>query len=361
MAYHGAGIGAGSAVTTQADNEVGHGWLPQFCSLPTLFAVMVVAELVVVVLALAPARPLREVFAELGLATVFVQWLALLNAVVLCSMRDTFARWSARASFAVAWLLAVVTTALGSAVVHAMDQALGLRLLDGHGGLWRFVLANAAICALIAAALLRYLYVRERWQERVRAAAKAQVDALQARIRPHFLFNSMNTIASLIRARPREAERTVEDLSDLFRAALGTHEGMATLGEELDLVGHYLRIEGLRLGDRLRVELDVDTLPRDLPLPTLLLQPLVENAIYHGIQRLPDGGTLSIVGMRDGNAIEIVFRNPYPDREARPGNAHALANVRARIEYHFGARGALLIEPAGSEFVVRVRLPARDP
>ena len=136
----------------------------------------------------------------------------------------------------------------------------------------------------------------EQWQERVEAASKAQVDALQARIRPHFLFNSMNTIASLIRTRPAEAERTVEDLSDLFRAALGSAETPGTLGEELDLMDHYLRIEKLRLGDRLRVEIEADELPRDLPLPRLLLQPLVENAIYHGVQPLADGGTIRIAG-----------------------------------------------------------------
>ena len=339
----------------------GHRWLPQFCSLPTLFAVVVVAELVVIVLALAPGKTFTAAVEELAIATVFVQWLALLNVVVLCSMRDALERLSVRNGFLVAWALAVATTALGSMVVHAMDAALGFGLVARHIPAWRFVLSNAAICALIAAALLRYLFVRELWQERVRAAAKAQVDALQARIRPHFLFNSMNTIASLIRTRPVEAERTVEDLSDLFRAALGAREGMATLGEELDLVGHYLRIEGLRLGDRLAVVLDVDTLPRELPLPPLLLQPLVENAVYHGIQRMPDGGTLSISGTRHAGQVEIVVRNPYPQSEAQPGNAHALANVRSRIEYHFGARGALLVEPARTEFVVRVRLPYGSP
>ena len=338
-----------------------HRWLPQFCSLPTLFALMVVAELVAVVLALAPAHGTRATLAELGIASVFVQWLALLNAVVLCSMRETLERWPPRTGFIVAWLLAVVVTGLGSGVVYAMDQTLGFGLTDMRGSVWRFALGNAAICALIAAALLRYLYMRELWQERVQAAAKAQVDALQARIRPHFLFNSMNTIASLIRTRPADAERAVEDLSDLFRAALGSRSTLATLGEELDLIGHYLRIESLRLGSRLSIELDVATLTRDLPLPPLLLQPLVENAIYHGVQRMPEGGTLSIIGVRHADAVEITVRNPRPGDDGQPGNAHALANVRARIEYHFGTRGALLVEPGSGTFVVRVRLPVGNP
>ena len=191
------------------------------------------------------------------------------------------------------------------------------------------------------------------------AAAKAQVDALQARIRPHFLFNSMNTIASLIRKRPTDAERAVEDLSELFRAALGTREMLGTLGEELDLIGHYLRIESLRLGERLKLDLDLQALPRDLPLPPLLLQPLVENAVYHGIQRMPEGGTLSMHGAHNDGMIEIVVRNPLPDDVAHPRNAHALANVRARIEYHFGDKAALIVQPARGEFTVTVRLPER--
>jgi len=198
-----------------------HRWLPQFCSMPTLFALMVVAEIVALVIAMAPDRASRSWLGELAIASVFVQWLALLNAVVLCSSRESLQRLPVRTGFVLAWLLAVVTTALGSAVVYSMDHALGFGLTAPVGAGWRFCLGNAAICALIAAALLRYLYIRELWQERVHAAAKAQVDALQARIRPHFLFNSMNTIASLIRKRPRDAERAVEDLSDLFRAALG--------------------------------------------------------------------------------------------------------------------------------------------
>jgi two-component system, LytTR family, sensor histidine kinase AlgZ len=334
-----------------------HRWLPQFCSLPTLFAVMVVAELVALVVVFAPDPHARPWLPRLGVASVYVEWLALLNAVVLCSMRQPFERMTVRAGFTVAWLLCIAVTALGAAVVCQMDQALGLGLSAPEGQSVRFVFGNAAVAALIAAALLRYLYVLELWQERVEAASKAQVDALQARIRPHFLFNSMNTIASLIRTRPAEAERTVEDLSDLFRAALGSSEGSGTLGEELDLMDHYLRIEKLRLGERLRVEIETDDLPRGLPLPRLLLQPLVENAIYHGIQPRADGGTVHIAGRHREGRVEITIRNPVPPDAVPKRNGHALQNIRARIEYHFGKRGELSVEPGGGEYAVTVRLP----
>lgn len=332
-------------------------WLPQFCSAPTLFAVMIVAELVALVVVLAPEPSLRPWLPRLGVVSVYVQWLALLNAVVLCSLRRTLEGASARRGFVVAWSASVLVTALASAVVCRMDQALGLALSVPPGSSLRFVFANAAICALIAAALLRYLFVLERWRERVRAASKAQVDALQARIRPHFLFNSMNTIASLIRTHPAEAERTVENLADLFRAALGADEGPGTLGEELDLVERYLHIERLRLGERLRVELDIADLPRDLSVPRLLLQPLIENAVYHGIQPRADGGTLSVSGRRLADAVEIVVRNPLPPDAPPPRNGVALANIRARIEYHFGARGELRVEPGPELYTVTLRLP----
>jgi two-component system sensor histidine kinase AlgZ len=332
--------------------------LPEFCSLPTLFAVMIVAELVALVVVLAPDAAGRAWLPRLGVASVYVQWLALLNVVVLCSLRQTLARRSTRAAFAIAWLVSIAVTLLGSAVVRQIDIALGLGLAAGSADDGaRFLAGNAAIAALISAALLRYLFVLEQWQERVEAASKAQVDALQARIRPHFLFNSMNTIASLIPTRPAEAERTVEDLADLFRAALGSERSQGTLGEELDLMDHYLRIEKLRLGERLCVETDVAALPRDLPLPRLLLQPLVENAIYHGIQPLADGGTIHIEGRRLPDHVEIVVTNPLPPDAVPSRNGHALQNIRARIGYHFGPRGELRVESGGGEYAVTVRLP----
>ncbi|MEO7325690.1 MAG: sensor histidine kinase [Dokdonella sp.] len=318
---------------------------------------MIVAELVALVVVLAPGMEVRAWLPRLGVVSVYVQWLALLNAVVLCSLRRQLEPLQARSGFLLAWVISVLVTALASAVVCRMDQTLGLQLTIAESSTWRFVFGNSAICALIAAALLRYLFVLEQWRERVRAASKARFEALQARIRPHFLFNSMNTIASLIRTRPAEAERTVEDLADLFRAALGADDALGTLGEELDLVERYLHIEQLRLGERLKVEIDVADLPRDLSVPRLMLQPLIENAVYHGIQPRADGGVVSMSGRRLPGGIEIVVRNPLPPDAPPSRNGVSLANTRARIEYHFGTRGELRVEPGPEIYTVNVRLP----
>ncbi|MGH8041343.1 MAG: sensor histidine kinase [Rudaea sp.] len=349
-------------MTTTKTEERPH-WLPDFCSLPVLFAVMVVAELLVLVAEIAPSDETRPLLPRLATVSVFAQWLALVCAVCLCKLRPQLEKLSPWLGVAAAYVLMLAVTVIGSALVFAIDQQLSLHLTLPAQFQGRFIWRSAALCALIGAALLRYFYVIEQWRARVRAEAKARFDALQARIRPHFLFNSMNTIVSLIRTRPADAERAVEDLSDLFRAALGNDRAMSTLGAELDLLRQYLDIEKLRLGERLHVDIAVDAVPMELPVPALLLQPLAENAIYHGIQPLPAGGTVSIHGRNETDAVVLEIRNPQPPAAARvaPRHGMALDNTRSRIEYHFGRRAALDIESGADHFVCVLRLPHENP
>lgn len=334
-------------------------WLPDFCSMPVLFAVMLVAELVALVVMIAPRTDMSSFLPRLATTSVFVQWLALICAVSLCKFRPTLERIKPVLGMLLAYILMIAITGAGSAVVSAIDQSLGLQLTLPAQLQQRFILCNSLICALIAAALLRYFYVLERWRERVRAAAKAQFEALQARIRPHFLFNSMNTIASLIRTRPKDAERAVEDLSDLFRAALGSNNALSNLGNELDLAQRYLGIERLRLGERLQIRWEVDNLPTALRLPPLLFQPLVENAVYHGIQQLPEGGTVEFIGKCLDNAVEITIRNPRSVslQQIHRGNGIALANIRHRMAYYFGSRASLQVDTGKDYFSCVIRLP----
>ena len=251
-----------------------------------LFALLLLAALVVLVMLLAPGSTLGV--DSVGVATLFAVWLAVVCGVCLCKLRPRLERLTPIPAYSIVWLLIVLAVLVGSLVVWWLDHRLQTGLSPHEGR--RFVIGNTAIAALVGAALLRYFYVLAQWQERLQAASLARVEALQARIRPHFLFNSMNTVAALVRVDPDAAEKTVEDLSELFRAALGTDERLGTLGEELDLIDRYLAIEQLRMGERLRIERDLADAPRDLRLPPLLLQPLVENAIYHGIQPCRAGG-----------------------------------------------------------------------
>jgi two-component system sensor histidine kinase AlgZ len=226
----------------------------------------------------------------------------------------------------------------GAWAVQQIDIGLGTYYTLPENEQMRFIGGIAALAMLISALTLRYFYVAEQWRARLNAQTKAEVDALQARIRPHFLFNSMNTIASLVRSDPATAERAVEDLSELFRAALGAGHGESTLAEEIHLTERYLAIETLRLGDRLRVDWQVaDDAPRELRLPRLVLQPLLENAVVHGIAPLAAGGVISIRINRIGRRLQIQVRNPAPaPRESDAGNRHAQDSIAQRLAYHFG-------------------------
>ena len=334
-------------------------WFPDFCRMPRIAAVLGMTELVVIIIALAPTRAERWSAQEFLAASVFALWLALTLSVAFCKAKPLIDRLPAALAFACAMLLPLVVAAFGAWCVQQIDMGLGLGLTLPAIQQWRFVLSVAALAALIAALALRYFYVREQWQAQVQAHAKAQVEALQARIRPHFLFNSMNTIASLVRRDPDTAERVVEDLSELFRAALGSDRDGSTLAEEIHLAERYLAIEALRFGSRLqqRWEIAAD-IPKNLPLPRLILQPLLENAVVHGIARLPGGGEIVVRVAVEGRQLCLSVVNPaLPPRERDTGNGHAQESIGQRLAYQFGAAAKMTNEYRDGYYRCELRLP----
>jgi two-component system sensor histidine kinase AlgZ len=209
---------------------------------------------------------------------------------------------------------------------------------------------------------LRYLYELYLYQQRELAEARAQAQALQARIRPHFLFNSMNTIASLTRADPLLAEEVVQDLSDLFRASLGDAERPSTLGEELELAQGYLRIEAQRLGDRLKVTWDLDELPLETKVPPLVLQPLLENAVYHGIEPSLHGGEVVVAGRFRKGVVNLSISNTLPEggSDTRKGNRMAQRSVAARLNAYFGDAAGMRIGEVDGRYQVRLYFPSPE-
>lgn len=336
--------------------------LPDLCSLPGLFALVLVAALTVVVMQLAPG--VRPTWHALSVGMLFAVWLSVVLAATACKLRPWMERLPRVLPYLAVWLLMAAITLAVSVLIGWIDHTLRLGLTQEST--LRFTATNTLLVALIGAAILRYFYVLGQWRARLGAAARAQVQALQARIRPHFLFNSMNTVAALVRVDPGAAERTVEDLADLFRAALAS-DGEGTLGEELDLVDRYLAIEQWRLGDRLRVERDLHDLPVDLALPRLLLQPLVENAVRHGIQPRREGGIVRMTGDCDPDEVRISIDNPLPvtpgsaTLEDADGHGHGLDSVRQRLAYHYGTRGRLRVDTGGDRYVVHVFVPRSHP
>ncbi|MEW9571742.1 sensor histidine kinase [Rhodanobacter sp. Si-c] len=331
--------------------------LPDFCSLPVLFTLLVTGALAATVVWLAAGN--HRDFSGYSVGILFVTWLVLVLGVMLCLLRAWLQRLPGHLPYIAAWLLIMPIVGTASWVAHGLDESLRMGLLSD--GATTFVFDNVLIAALLGAAILRYFYVAAQWRLRLAAVTRAQVEALQARIRPHFLFNSMNTVAALIPVDPAAAERTVEDLAELFRAALGQHEqGDGTLGEELALLDRYLAIEQLRLGERLRVQRELDDLPPGFPLPRLLLQPLLENAVRHGVQPLREGGVVTLRGERRGDAIVIEIANPLPSSPARGGNGHGLDSVRRRVAFRYGPRAAVQAGPQGERYVVSLQLPLEN-
>lgn len=223
-----------------------------------------------------------------------------------------------------------------------------------------FLLRNLSISAIVSAIVLRYFYIQYRWKKQTEATAYSRVQALQARIRPHFLFNSMNSIASLIRIDPDKAEQAVEDLSELFRASLADAREQVALSEELDLCIQYLRIEGLRLDERLQVQWNIDQVPQDALVPRLSIQPLLENAIYYGIQPLPEGGMIEITGLFDGKQIQLDIENPLSQQPlGHRGKGHGIAqnNIHERLQAHYGQLGSLSVKQQPDIYCVSLRFP----
>jgi two-component system sensor histidine kinase AlgZ len=228
-----------------------------------------------------------------------------------------------------------------------------------HAG---FLTTTVGISAIVIALAMRYLYVSSEWRRSVVLEAQARISALQALIRPHFLFNSMNTIASLTRSDPRQAEEAVEDLSDLLRANLGGSGDRTTLKSELEVAAIYQRIEKLRLGDRLNVRWDVGALPMRALIPSLVIQPLLENAIYHGIELLPDGGDVIITGARDGDYLTITVTNPIAAsaKRSETGNKMAMTNIQQRFDLAYDSRAHVHVNEDKSTFTVQLRFPYEE-
>ncbi len=221
------------------------------------------------------------------------------------------------------------------------------------------VAARAVLLAMATAGLL-LAYFELRSRALSPAQAEARLAALNARIRPHFLFNSLNAVLSLIRARPQQAEAALESLSDLFRAAMRDPGELVSLADEIDLGRQYLELEKLRLGERLHVDWQLVGVPMDLPIPPLMLQPLLENAVYHGIEPSPEGGAVTVAIRQVGEELRIVISNPTAGQLPHAaGNQMALANIRERLALYYDLEARLETEAGDHRYDVRITLPCK--
>lgn len=335
-------------------------FLPNFCSADVLFVVVLSAELLAIVLSLALPIYSRDILFDLAMNSLFVQWISLTCVALLCLLKQYFAKLSEKRAAVISYLIILLVSFIISELAWWSLYVYPNKMIPTRDLHVLFLLRSMGIAAIVGAVVLRYLYVQHQWRKNIEATATSRYQALQSRIRPHFLFNCMNTIASLTRKSPELAEQSVEDLADLFRASLLEPTELYKISEEWKLCQHYLRIEAHRLGERLIVDWKIDAIPDDALLPPLSLQPLLENAIYHGIERLAEGGTITIKGELNNDELIIQFSNPVPASDVEDnhkGNKHAQENIRQRLNTLFGEKSSLNITNENNHYNVELRLP----
>lgn len=318
---------------TQA--SLSHYSLPNLCAPSAVLLQVIVAELIAICCVLISKGLFPFDWQLLALISLYLQWVVLLSAGLLCRLRSLLTRLSL--------FHGAMLCYMGVLIVNLISSVLAQWFLSGAivgGADWSvdivFILRNILVAAVIAGIVLRYLFLAELLNDRRQAELKSRLDALQSRIKPHFLFNTMNSIASLIAVDADAAEHAVEDLCTLFRASF-TDSVQVRVSEELELCRRYVAIEQLRLGDRLCVNWRVEAVPPNLLIPNLSLQPLIENAIYHGIQELPSGGEITVNGYFKGNRVHWKVSNPSAESDSiHEGHGIAVENIRRRLEALYG-------------------------
>ncbi|MGS2718607.1 sensor histidine kinase [Eionea flava] len=321
-----------------ADDSHANGFFPYLCSGTAVFGLVLLGELIALALVLMASSLSAFSWGQLGYVSMVVQWIVLLSAAALCYLSPRLAQLSPQIAGAIAYGCVLL---IAYAVI-----ASGLWLMMGVVP-WLIAAQYMMLAAIIAGIFLRYLYLQQQLRRQQQAELQSRIQALHARIRPHFLFNALNAAASLIPTKPVLAEQVIEDLSEVFRTSL-QQASLVPLQDELDLCQRYVAIEQVRLGDRLTVEWHLQENMPASHVPSFLLQPLIENAICHGIQRIADGGKIEISVTANDHFLQLRVCNPVTDLPAsetdaltyslnkKAGNHMALENISYRLQAHYG-------------------------
>jgi len=327
--------------------------LPDFRNFGVMLRILLGVNLLALAAALVQSTGIADWVQRYVDMAAWVQPLLLLDLALLAFLSGVLRRLPAHLST----LFIVLLTAALSTGLLVFWSSVGI----DDGG-WSRQIRAAALGALVAGTLLFYFALRTRAFSP--ALAEARLQALTARIRPHFLFNSLNAVLSLIRSEPQRAETALEELAELFRALMRDHRDLLPLADEIALCRQYLNLEKLRLGERLNVEWEIADIPTDLKIPPLMLQPLLENAVYHGIEPSGETGTLRIRFARKDDELHIDLANPCNSGTTLSGNRMALANIRERLALYYDLEARLetqevTLESGQKEYRVRIVLPCR--
>jgi two-component system sensor histidine kinase AlgZ len=324
--------------------------LPDLRNLGTILRILVAVNGAALVIAFARVPRLARSLDDWVTLTGYVEPHLVLELAVLYAIHPLLAR----ISYVSGVVVVAAVTLIAAVVVHVPVAMSGS--LETEGLIRHVVLSLGAVFALLG-------YFRLRAKALSPAITEARLQALQARIRPHFLFNSITAVLSLVRSEPRRAETALEDMAELFRVLMRDNRDLAPLGDEVELCRQYLELEKLRLGERLEVDWNVKSMPADALVPPLMLQPLLENAVYHGIEPRTERGTVSINIFLTRGEVHAILKNPYRPDGGRhhAGNKMAIANVRERLALHFDAEAGLESRVTRDGYEVHIRVPYRTP
>lgn len=323
--------------------------LPNFRNLGATLRIVLLVNGIALLAAIMQAVSVRDILQRLIDSSAFLQPVLLSSLLLLYVMNDALARLAYWRGFVAVILLVVSITLaiayLGGDLYLSVQEDTSFQMMR-----------SALLAAALAALLLGYFKLRA--MSLSTALHDARLQALQARIRPHFLFNSINAVLSILRADPRRAETALEDMADLFRMAMAENQEMVPLHREIALSRQYLALEKLRLGERLVENWQIDEALRDAMIPPLMLQPLLENAVYHGIEPLAEGGVIEVKLQRTGNELHLDVRNPCRGQCGRhDGNKMALENIRERLALKFDVEAKYKVESGSDYYHVHIQLP----
>lgn len=336
-------------------------YLPDFGSFSMAIRLVLMAELLAIIITIGRNERFdAAAWQDFNLLSAFALIISFCCVLILKVVGPLLARLSTAMSSVVVVLLVLVITALGTDLLIFALHDLGF--VAERWPPWRqsLIVRSLIIAAVVTLLGLRYLFLQHQSELDSRSRQEAKMQALQSRIRPHFLFNSLNSVASLTRSDPTRAEAVLHDLADLFRVLLADARKLVPISAEREISRQYLEIEKIRLGDRLQIKWNVADIPRSAQIPALTLQPLLENAIYHGIEPRFAGGMIRIDMWVEGDLLNIMITNPLPDVRKNvhgKGNRLAQENIRQRLATQFGERATMQSFEEGGMYHVKVKLP----
>ena len=350
-----------------------HNALPSFRSLGITLRILLISNGMALLLAITQSNHWGDIPQQMMLISTLLTPILLSSLLVLWSVQH----WLDQLPYQRG---ALAVTGIVFALTLLVQQAGNLFYEQEDYDILFNAFRNGLLSIMVSAILLLYFWLRS--QVLSRAIHEARLQALRARIRPHFLFNTINTVLSILRAQPKQAETALESMADLFRVAMTDMKDLVPIQREIELCKQYAEIEQLRMGSRLEINWQVSDLPVGVLIPPLLLQPLLENAVYHGIEPLHEGGTIDVQLSGHGDSLQIKVKNPCPtpserqrmadstgawavaqmqeqesDKKTHQGNKMALKNIRERLALLYDAEAHYKVESGDDYYLVEIVMP----